>query len=41
MVKNLPAVQEGRFNPWVGKIRWPTMVLAWEAFWKVTLIHPG
>ena len=22
MVKNLPAVQETRFNPWVGKIPW-------------------
>ena len=36
MVKNSPAMQETRFNPWVGKIPWKkemathSSVLAWE-----------
>ena len=38
MVKNLPAVQETRFDPWVRKIPWrkewqPTSVLAWRIPW--------
>jgi len=37
-VKNLPAMQETQFNPWIRKIPWrrkwqPTPVLAWEILW--------
>ena len=31
MVKNLPAMQEPGFNPWVGKI-------PWRRAWKSTLV---
>ena len=38
MVKNLPAMQEPGFNPWVGKIPWKGMathsiILAWRIPW--------
>ena len=35
MVKNLPAMQETRFDPWVGKI-------SWRREWKPTpVVLPG
>ena len=35
MVKNLPAVWETQFDPWVGKIPWTThsSILAWKIPW--------
>ena len=39
MVKNLPAMQETRFSPWVGKMPWKrewliySSILAWRIPW--------
>ena len=33
LVKNLPAVQETWFNPWIGKIPWKSERLPTPVFW--------
>ena len=33
MVKNLPAMRESRFDPWVGKIPWRRDWLPTPVFW--------
>ena len=33
LVKNPPAVQETRFDPWVGKIHWRKELLSTPVFW--------
>ena len=35
MVKNVPAMQDPRFDPWVGKISWRREWLPIPVFWPI------